>query len=200
MTYWILQVIAILMLRHLLNRRREYLDSELAEVFRTSLHKEDTHVWRLEYASWRRTAAWLVSTFGAVVVFAILIADNWSFFEDASSIDLLIFGALSCVAGLIPWYYTAEANGVAHVVTEKGIARRSSILKDVFMSWDQIRDISYSYFTSSFIIRGPNARLFISTTLKNIDQFARLSIRQVTAEKRQAAGKMLERAMNGPFR
>lgn len=198
--YWILQVIAILMLKHWLNRREERLDRELVEVFQASLYEKETHVWRLRYASWRRIGAWFVSFFAAVVVFAILIVDNWSSLNDAPSLDLLIFGPLFCAAGVIAWYFVAEANGTAHVITERGIARRSPVLKNVFIDWNEIQEISYSSYVESFVIRGTDTKMTISTTLENIHQFAQLALRRVPTERRQAAGKMLERAEKGPFR
>jgi len=42
--YWILQVIAFLVLKHWLNRRGEPLGRELVEVFQASLHKGEPHV------------------------------------------------------------------------------------------------------------------------------------------------------------
>jgi len=198
--YWLLQVFMILVLKHWLNRRRKSLNRELGEVFQASPQDEEPHTWTLRYVAWRRTGAWLLSLFAALVIYAILIHGNWSSLDDAESSVIRVFGPLFCVAGITPWYFVIVANGVTFFVNDRGIARRTPILKAVFIDWNEIQGISYSPHFESFVIRGTESKITLLTSLENIDQFARLALRRVPEDKRQAANMMLARALRGPFR
>jgi hypothetical protein len=109
-----------------------------------------------------------------------------------------VIGAYSLFAALgLPLYW--ETSRYCILVTPDGIERRSAWNKQLFLAWDEIREVRYSSLNSWFVLEGESGqKIRISTFLGGLTEFLRLIEDQIPPERLRGARSGYER-IGRPF-
>lgn len=153
---------------------------------------------KLEYGGNRRRLTWLFPV-GLQGFFVGQIVWDWSEFREIPMDIALVFMLLFLPVVTLPWYYPIEAYGVAHLVTDAGLVKRSPFSKTVMIRWNEVERISFHWLLGDFSIRSRDGRMRISPVIQGLDSFAKGVIENVPKKKYVSAIKYVNRALGGPF-
>jgi hypothetical protein len=82
--------------------------------------------------------------------------------------EMATYAAMLFLISLTPWLVFIQAFGVRHVVTTQGIFKRSPWSRPLFASWDQIKDVSRSYWLDAYVLHTSEGTIIVRSTLENM--------------------------------
>lgn len=93
--------------------------------------------------------------------------------------EIATFATMLFLISLMPWLVFIQAFGVRHIVTTQGIFKRSPWSRPFFASWDQIKDVTRSYWLDAYMIRTSAGTIIVRSTLENISYLEEMMAKKI---------------------
>ena len=151
------------------------------------------------HVQWRRKVVLGIVALMIVLIFAMVLGTgssiegySWSWFM----VGVTIIVALSWA----PWGMVAEAYGIAMVLDDSSMTRRSPWSKDDEVEWSKVESVSYSWFWAWFTIRTRESTVHVTTVIGGLEKCAQAIVTHVPAKRIRVPNEIMSKALRGPFR
>jgi hypothetical protein len=97
---------------------------------------------------------------------------------------IAVWGFLVALTFIPPWLSFINVRKVAHEVSSKGMKKRSPWSRSFFVTWKEVRSVSYNYSLDSYIVKTDKGTIRVRAILDGIDFLLQMVSEHVPEEKR----------------
>jgi len=95
-----------------------------------------------------------------------------------------VFAVIAAVLLIVPWITFIQVTKTGHEISSIGLRRGSPWARSIYVSWGEVREISYSLLTDSYVVSTDKGKIKLRAVLDGIDFFKEMVSVNVPLERR----------------
>jgi len=99
-----------------------------------------------------------------------------------------VFVVIAAALLIVPWITFIQVTKTGHEVSSLGLRRGSPWARSFYVSWGEVKEVSYSSLTDSFVVTTDKGKVKVRSVLDGIDFFKEMVLTNVPLERRASLG------------